>query len=241
MLIKTRGIVFRKIHYRETSVITDIYTESKGLQSYIVQGVRKPKAKIQLSLLQPMTLVDLVAYDRSDRSLNQVKELKSNYPYRSIPFDLKKGAIGMFMVEVMRKAIREPEEQQELFDFLYNTFRYLDASSETVANLHLHFLCELSGYLGFLPSGVSDESTPFFSLEEGSFVKNTAGQTFWLEETLSQQLSLILHATREEACKMPMNRVQRKNLLNHLLRFYQLHIDNFPEIHSHTILEEILS
>jgi DNA repair protein RecO (recombination protein O) len=240
MLIKTRGIVFRKIHYRETSVITDIYTESKGLQSYIVQGVRKPKAKIQLSLLQPMTLVDLVAYDRSDRSLNQVKELKSNYPYRSIPFDLRKGAIGMFMVEVMRKAIREPEEQQELFEFLYDTFRYLDASLETVANLHLHFLCALSGYLGFLPSGIATPMTPIFSLEEGSFVKNAMGHNYWIDEELSQQLSLILYATRKEACEIPMNRSQRKALLNHLLRFYQLHIYNFPEIHSHTILEEIL-
>ena len=41
MLIKTRGIVLSFLKYRETSIIARIYTERRGVQSYIVNGVRK--------------------------------------------------------------------------------------------------------------------------------------------------------------------------------------------------------
>ena len=47
MLLKTRGIVFRAIHYSETSLIVDIYTEERGLQKYIISGVHSPKARVK--------------------------------------------------------------------------------------------------------------------------------------------------------------------------------------------------
>ena len=41
MLHKTRGVVFRFTKYGETSIIVNIFTELFGLQSYIVNGVRR--------------------------------------------------------------------------------------------------------------------------------------------------------------------------------------------------------
>ena len=45
MLHKTRGIVFKTTDYGESSVIVQIFTEKFGLQSYIINAVKKPKAK----------------------------------------------------------------------------------------------------------------------------------------------------------------------------------------------------
>ncbi|MCB0641951.1 MAG: hypothetical protein KDC44_09945, partial [Phaeodactylibacter sp.] len=78
-------------------------------------------------------------------------------------------------------------------------------------------------------------------LEEGGFVQNTAGQNYWLEESLSAKLSEILHASQEQSASVLLSRAERKALLNQLLRYYQLHIDNFPTINSHEILEEVLN
>ena len=117
MLIKTRGIVFRAVKYSETSFILDIYTEEKGLRTYIVSGVRQKNARVKPSLLQLMTLVEMVVYHRDDKSMTRIKEIKAAHIYHSIPFDIRKGAIGMFMIEVARKTIRESEENRALFQF----------------------------------------------------------------------------------------------------------------------------
>ena len=85
-MIKTRGIIFRSIKYSETSIIADIFTEEKGLRSFIISGVRTKKAKVSASIMQVMTLVDLVAYFRENKDLHRIKEIKVEHVYTSLPF-----------------------------------------------------------------------------------------------------------------------------------------------------------
>ena len=60
MLHKTRAIVFKTTDYGESSVIVQLFTEKFGMQSYIINGVKKPKAKITRNMLQPLHLLDVV-------------------------------------------------------------------------------------------------------------------------------------------------------------------------------------
>ena len=96
MLIATRGIVFRTIKYSESSIIADIYTEARGLQSYYINGIRSEKAKLKAGLFQPMSLLEIVAYAREDKSLNRIREARLTYAYQSIRFDGRKGTINLF-------------------------------------------------------------------------------------------------------------------------------------------------
>jgi DNA repair protein RecO (recombination protein O) len=240
MLIKTRGIVFRTIKYSETSLITDIYTEEKGLQRYIINGVRSKKAKVKASLLQVMSLLDLVAYHREGRDLHRIRELRPAFVYRSIPFSVRKGAVGLFMVEVARKTIRETEAHRALFDFLYDTFRFLDTTEHPVANLHLNFLLHLAAHLGFTPGGDYGRETPFFDLQEGVFVSRAPGHPYSLDEEKSRLLYNLLCISPTETHAIRMAGQTRRTLLESLLNFYRLHIDNFPPINSHLILQDIL-
>ena len=45
MTEKTRGLVLSYIKYKETSIICKIFTESFGIQSYIINGIRNSKSK----------------------------------------------------------------------------------------------------------------------------------------------------------------------------------------------------
>ncbi|MCB0586889.1 MAG: DNA repair protein RecO [Phaeodactylibacter sp.] len=240
MLIKTRGIVLRSMKYSETSMITDIYTEERGMRSYIISGVRSRKAKVKASLLQVMSLVDMVAYDRHEQGLNRVRELQAAHVYRSVPFDVKKGAVGLFMAEMARKTIREPEENKRLFDFLYRAFRFLDETTAPVANLHLCFLIELSAFLGFVPGEEWSEDTPVFDLQEGVFVAAPPPHVHHLGKAESLLLHQLLDKNLENCHELSMQRQQRKSLLLHLIDYYRLHIENLPEIHAHVVLQEVL-
>ncbi len=238
MLIKTRGIVLRALKYSETSLIIDIYTELKGLRSYIVSGVRSRKARIPASILQPMTLLHLVAYHRDEKKLCRTKELTPALVYQSLPFDLKKGAVGTFVTEVLQKTLKEPEAHPELFSFLFGLFEYLDRTVESVKNLHLWFLVQYAAFLGFLPGGTYSEITPIFDLQEGVFAQ-AALSPHYLKPPYSGFVNELLNCPLEKSHALPFSRTERKHLLEELIKYYRLHIENLPELHAHTVLEMV--
>lgn len=239
MLIKTRGIVLRSIKYAETSLICDIYTEELGLRSYIISGVRKQKAKIGASLLQIMTLLDLVVYNRKDRDLNRIKEIKPDLLYRAIPFDVKKRAVGTFMTELLRKTIREAEHQPELFTFLRNTFLFLDETPHNPANIHLYFMVQLSHYLGFMPGGIYSDGIPYFDLREGVFTPDQPEEIYCIHPEAAAILSEFMTQFITEIHTIDCSNDLRQNLLDKLILFYRYHVDNMPELNAHLVLREI--
>src|SRR5688572_1524935 len=104
MFTKTRGLVLHTIKYSETSVISKIYTERLGLQSYIVKGVRSARSKGKAALLQPLTLLDMEVSQRENKNLQFIKEYRRAYSYQSIPFDTLKATIALFLLEVISKS-----------------------------------------------------------------------------------------------------------------------------------------
>lgn len=240
MLLKTRGILLRAIKYSETSLILDIYTREKGLKKYIVSGVRKNKARMHANLFQVMSILDIVAYDRPDRDLNRLKEAQSAFLFQRIPFEVPRSAIGLFMIEVTRKAIHDAESNPELYDLLENFLSFLDQTLDSVANIHLLYLLQFSAYLGIMPELDYDTERPFFDLQEGHFTSTVPPHSNYLDETNALLLHQLLESDLQDSCHLKMTATQRKELLHRLLDYYRIHLDHFNTIHAHTILEEIL-
>lgn len=240
MLIKTKGIIFHSKKYSETSLIVDVYTQEKGFRSYIISGVRSKKSKISAALLQIMSLVEMVVYHRDDKNLTRLKELRPAYVYQSLPFDVRKGAVGQFMIEIVRKTIRESEENRDLFDFLFQSFQFLDSTQESFGNIHLFFMLKLTEFLGFMPDGVFTKEVPFFDLKEGIFLSESPNHPYYLEEEFSELISLLLESSMDQCHQIKMNRQKRHALVSYILDYYKLHLDNFPKIYSHAILKEVL-
>jgi len=239
MIIKTRGIVLKTTKYSETSLICRVLTEERGLKSYIISGVRKKNGKTSAGLLQVMSILDLVVYDNDKTDLHRIKELGNHYVYREVPYDLVKGSIGLFIIEIVLKTIKGQEMQQELFQYLMHTLQFLDQTTTSPVNIHLHFLLEYASYLGFGPSGVQEDSQLYFHLWDGRFMPIKEDK-YALNEELSRLVSELLHISIEETHTMQLTRETRHLLLRQLLNYFALHIDNFPEIFAHKILKEVL-
>lgn len=240
MLIHTRGIVFRSLKYGETSVIADIFTEEKGLRSFIAGSVRTAKSRMSYGLFQPMTVVDLVGYFRDDMDhLNRLKEMRAAEVFSAIPFDIRRGAVALFMAEICRKSIHVGDENPELFEFLLDNLRRLDTATQPIANLHLHFLLHLSAYLGFQPQNERNGEV-FFDLKEGVFGPVPPLHTLYLEPQQAMPLLDLLHVPLEHCHEIALTRPERKALLRGLLQFYQLHVPGFEEVNTPEILEMVL-
>ena len=156
MVTKTRGIVLHYLRYRETSLLVTIYTAELGIASYIENGVRSAKAKHKMALFQPTTLLDLEVFHKPGKGLHRISEAKCYFPYRQIPFDIAKSSIALFLSEILSKVLKEEESNVPLFDFLEDSFQFLDRATAHYENFHIQFLWNLSIFLGFNPSNAKE-------------------------------------------------------------------------------------
>ena len=62
MIAKTRGIVLRNTNYSENSVVSKIFTEVFGVQSYLINGIRNNKGAIKTAIIQPLNILDLEVF-----------------------------------------------------------------------------------------------------------------------------------------------------------------------------------
>ncbi|HLF34203.1 MAG TPA: DNA repair protein RecO [Cyclobacteriaceae bacterium] len=151
MQIKTRGIVLNYIRYSESSVITKIYTEQYGLQTYIVNNVRSAKPKYTVALFQPMTQLDMVVYHNYYGKINRVSEIRISHPYRDLPFNIRKSTVALFLSEMLLKTLREESSNPELYHFIISSFTEYDALRREYQNFHVQFLLHYLKYIGLEP------------------------------------------------------------------------------------------
>lgn len=240
MLHKTRGIVLKTTRYSENSVIVQVYTEKLGLQSYMVNGVRGAKAKGKANLYQPLQLLDMVVYHKGIGGIQRVAEVKNSPAFHSIPFDVLKSSLALFLNELIYRSMRQQGTDENLFEFLFHAIQMLDLTESELADFHLLFMVQFSRYLGFYPGGEYNATTPYFDLGQGSFVASQPQHMLALDPPYSQWVYRLLKMNFEQKEPLDINSAQRRVLLEKLLEYYRFHIDGFGELKSHLVLQEVL-
>jgi DNA repair protein RecO (recombination protein O) len=198
-----------------------VFTELFGLQSYIVNGIRSKSGKNRIALYQPLTLLDLVVYHREHANINRISEVKCLYPYQTIPTNIHKATIAMFIAEVLNKTIKEESHAQELSDFLIRSLISFDQIEGRTANFHLVFLLRLARLLGFGAHHLNDVLGARITSAENELI-------------LSQLLSA------EYFDQIEMKNSSRREILDLIIKFFADHIENLGEIKSIQVLREVL-
>jgi len=227
MKFKTKGIVFNYIKFRETSIIARIYTDQFGLKNYIINSVRTSKPRYPISYFQPLSQLEMVVYNKRDADINRIVELQSFNTYQSIPYQIVKSSVALFITEILFKTLKEEEENRHLYDFFEQSFQYYDLSKNHYVNFHLQFLFKYAKYLGFEPVKIANM---LHEIEAGGFAISLPKE----DQTL---VDLFIESNYEKPVDIT-NELRRK-LLNILILFYQVHFDNLSEIKSHKVLMEV--
>lgn len=240
MLVKTRGIVLSSIKYSESSIITKIYTEEFGMLSFMVRGVRKRKARISASFFQPFTILDLDINYKPKSNLQNIKELGLAQRTDSLHSDVRKSTLALFLAEVLHKSLEEEQQDQGLFEFLQLTIDFLDSMESSFGNFHLIFLLQLSKYLGFYPSEGNSNQITYFNMEAGTFETNPYHDQF-LNVELSNKLIDLMKLSYLERDLITLSSKLRSDLLDELIRYYQLHLPGMRRISSKDVLTGVFS
>jgi DNA repair protein RecO (recombination protein O) len=242
MLYTSRGIVLHQLKYAESSLIVKIYTEKFGLKSYIFRSIHKARGKNKTSFLQHLNLVEITADNRDYKGIQNPKEIRLEYPFKSIAMDIRKSSICLFVNEILYRSIKHEEPDTNLFSFIHESLIWLDEKTEDFSNFHLWFCIHLTHHLGFFPK-TSSVQVPgeTFNLQEGLFQSSTLKDATHIPPDLTILLRQFLMNNLEESCNLKILRNTRNKLIEYIILYYKWHIQEFGEINSHNILTDILA
>ena len=238
MLHKTKGIILSHLKYGDTSLIATIYTEALGRKSFLIQGVYKKKSKFHPTFFQPFTLLDLELDHHPKRELQRIKELAIQ-PFHSIPFDITKSTIALFLSEILYKTLKEEEPNPQLFDYLYHSIQLLDVNEAGVANFHLVFLVNLTKYLGFYPINNYSTVESLFDPVNGRFVQTLNATAAQSDRSLGPWMHQLLSLSFDQLDSLQLNHRLRADLLKLLIEFYSLHLSGLNNIKSLPVLQSV--
>lgn len=239
MIIATEAIVISTIKYGDTSLIVKCLTASNGIKTYLLKGIlASRKGKLKVAHFQPLTHLDILAVHKDKSNLQQLRETKINYPYKTIYTNPRKNAIALFLSEILNYALHEEEENNPMFQYITKALQWLD-THEAVSNFHILFLLHLTKYLGFYPN-TTYENYPFFDLQEGNFVPSPS-----LNPTIKDQNIILLKAflgtNFDDLHTIKINKESRQCLLDILIKYFQLHLYRFQKPKSLSVLNEVFN
>ena len=239
MLTKTQAIVLHSIKYGETRLIVDMFTRTHGRLSFIVSLPKSPRSKVKKQYFQPLTMLEIEADVRSKVQLQKLTDVRLSMAYTSIPFDFSKLSISLFMAEFLYHALRGEQQNVPLYDYLANSILFLDSQGSSFANFHLVFLMKLSRFLGFYPNLNNYQAGDYFDLRESIFTSQPPVHHDFLMPQEAEKIQLMMRMDWATMHLFQMSHTERNRLLEVALVYYRLHLPDFPELKSVSVLQEL--
>lgn len=239
MIYSSKAIVLSHMKYAESSVITHIYTREKGLQSFLINGVRKKKARIRAALLQAFSLVEIEAYHKQKGGLQRLKEIKPEVACMDIYVDDIKRSLSLFLSELVSKCLHEDIPDPIMFDFIWNAVQWLENTEQNCANFHLIFMAQFSKYLGIMPLVPTQENYNGFLMHEGLFTQVKSTDIYCINPPLLFKFVAILGSNFDGMESVSLTKTERAELLDTFITFFKLQIEGFSDIKSLKILSEL--
>ena len=244
MIQTTQGIVLRSIKYGETSLVSTLFTRIYGVQTYLVQGIRTAAKgrSSRAGLLQPATLLDIVAYHKPGKSLQRLREFSPLYIYNQLQEHIVRNSVALFSVELLFRLLPQEAPAPELFDFTIEYFRQLDTlPAPAIANFPVFFLIQCSRYLGYEIQGIYSPATPYLNLSEGGFTAEPPAISPPVADEDAHALGQLLKARRfEDLQETTLNASMRMRLMEWYLQFLRRHTEHMGPMKSLEVLQAIL-
>jgi len=236
MLVSTKAIVISKIKYNDNDLIVKCYTASCGVKSYVIKNALKSKkGKLKPAYFQLLTLLEIEAEHKDNRSLHYFKEVRLYKSYESLHTNIFKSTVLLFLAEVLSMILNEEEANPTLFEYLETTLLWFDTVEKT-GTFHQQFLMGLTKFLGINPD-TTNGYLPYFNLENGNFQLQNGAHC--VTGSKLELLKPFLGTKFDTTLNQELNSLQKHELLNMILDYFKLHLHAFKHPRSLTVLNQV--
>ena len=239
MLEKTRAIVLNSLKYGESQMIVDMYTEGRGRLSFIQRIPRQGRGGIKKQYFQPLTILDIEFDYRATQRLHKLRSAAVAFPFRSLPFDMAKLSIALFVAEFTIYVTRSEQADPALYAFVENSVRWLDACEGSFANFHIIYMLHLSRFVGFYPNLDSGVGKTWFDMRSGCFTGSMPAHNDVLQPDEANKIRLLMRLNYTTMRLLSLSRSERNRIVEVVLQYYRLHQPGFPEMKSLPVLMQL--
>ena len=117
----------------------------------------------------------------------------------------------------------------------------LEVKEEEYNNFHLLFMIKLSMHLGFYPQGMFNENSPWFDMQEGSFLEYKPSHPFFLDQRDGKNFFKLMSCSYEQLQNITIPASERKSLLSSIVSYFELHLSTVKDVKSHHVLGEVMA
>jgi DNA repair protein RecO (recombination protein O) len=152
--VETRAFVLRTVDYGDSHVIVTLLGRDLGKFSAMARSARKSKKRFGGSLLPLRGLTATVTF-RPNRDLANLDRATVAHDYPGIEATYEKITIASYATELVRNALRDGDEANDMFDLLHGFYESLGSADDDVDVLRAvlyHFELSLMRVSGSAPS-----------------------------------------------------------------------------------------
>ncbi len=144
--IKTKGIIIKKVSFRETSIILDILTPDFGVISVMAKGIRKQKSK-NTGLIELLNELELILYKNPN---SEWYIYRSSHLINAHLFNIEHTTSILMQapVEVIRQIIISPDDSLEIYELLETYLNYIISIKKNEIAIFWRFLIKLCKIIG---------------------------------------------------------------------------------------------
>lgn len=229
-------VALRTIKYNDKHSILSVYSLELGRVSFLVPAGNGRESARRKALFMPLSIFECVASIKPGRELHTMRDPRVLMPLHGLHSHPIKGAMAMFVADVLCAVLRESQSDNATFAFLVDAITRFDVMTEGVANFHLCFLYRLGRFIGIEPDVSTYQEGAVFDMQEGRFRMTPPLHHKFLNADDSRVLAMLSRITFDNMRYYKFNRNQRNELLDKILEYYTIHYSSLSQMQSLDVL-----
>lgn len=146
MYISTDAFILKNIPYKETSIISRVFSKETGKISIIFKGAKRQKNNISGSI-EPGNLINITFLNKPNLKVSrEIKLIKAYYNSRKY---LTNFYYNMAIISLIDKLCMENQHYSNLYNIIIEIFDYMDQKKMNIEILFIYFLIQLNKNIGY--------------------------------------------------------------------------------------------
>ena len=146
MFISTDAIILKNTPYKETSIISRLFSKEQGKISVIFKGAKRSKNNVA-GIVEPGNIISITYYNKSNLKVSkEINLVKIYYNTRKV---LEHYYYTMAIISILDKVCMEDIEQSDIYNLSVSVFDKINEREINTNLIFIYFLIQINKLLGF--------------------------------------------------------------------------------------------
>ena len=146
MFISTDAIILKNTPYKETSIISRLFSKEQGKISVIFKGAKRSKNNVA-GIVEPGNIISITYYNKSNLKVS--KEINLVNIYYNTRKVLEHYYYTMAIISILDKVCMEDIKQLDIYNLSVSVFDKINEREINTNLIFIYFLIQINKLLGF--------------------------------------------------------------------------------------------